>query len=334
LSRHGPSRIFSARIIERQAPFEPHGIESGKKERMRILAEGLQFPEGPVALGDGSVLLVEMRAGLVVRISPDGERHVVADCGGGPNGAAIGPDGALYVCDNGGSAYVPGRFTSTGPAADYEGGSIRRFDLRTGEHTLLYTHCDGHRLSSPNDLVFDAHGGFYFTDFGKKHARLRDYGGVYYALPDGSRIVEVAYPLLSPNGIGLSPDARVLYVAETETARLWAFDIVEPGVVRKHLFPSPHGGRIVCGLPGFQRFDSLALEAGGNICVATLITGAVSVIAPDGALLRQLVFPDSYVTNLCFGGPDMQTAYVTLSGTGQLVSLPWPEPGLRLHFNA
>lgn len=108
---------------------------------MRILAEGLQFPEGPVALADGSVLLVEMRAGLVVRISPDGERHVVADCGGGPNGAAIGPDGALYVCDNGGSAYVPGRFTSTGPAADYEGGSIRRFDLHTGEHTLLYTHC-------------------------------------------------------------------------------------------------------------------------------------------------------------------------------------------------
>jgi gluconolactonase len=201
---------------------------------MKILAEGLQFPEGPVALGDGSVVLVEMRAGRIVRVAPDGQMRTVSDCGGGPNGAAIGPDGALYVCDNGGSAYVPGRFTSTGPAPGYEGGSIRRVDLAGGSITTLYTHCGEHRLSSPNDLVFDAHGGFYFTDFGKKHARARDSGGVYYALPDGSRIVEVAYGLLSPNGIGLSPDNRVLYVAETETARLWAFDIVAPGVADKH----------------------------------------------------------------------------------------------------
>ena len=71
MSRHGPSRIFSARIIERQAFFEPHGSESGTKKRMRILAEGLQFPEGPVALADGSVLLVEMRAGPVEVKRPD-----------------------------------------------------------------------------------------------------------------------------------------------------------------------------------------------------------------------------------------------------------------------
>jgi gluconolactonase len=301
---------------------------------MKILAEGLQFPEGPVALGDGSVVLVEMRAGRIVRVAPDGQMRTVSDCGGGPNGAAIGPDGALYVCDNGGSAYVPGRFTSTGPAPGYEGGSIRRVDLAGGGVTTLYTHCGEHRLSSPNDLVFDAQGGFYFTDFGKKHARARDSGGVYYALPDGSRIVEVAYGLLSPNGIGLSPDNRVLYVAETETARLWAFDIVEPGVADKHPFPSPHGGRLVCGLPGFQRFDSLAVQANGHVCIATLVTGAISVIAPTGELVRQQVFPDIYVTNICFGGPDLKTAYLTLSATGQLVSLPWPEPGLRLRFNA
>jgi len=301
---------------------------------MKILADGLQFPEGPVALCDGSVVLVEMRAGRIIRVMPDGRIDTVTDCGGGPNGAAIGPDGALYVCDNGGSAYVPGSFTSIGPAPDYTGGSILRVDLASGSSRQLYTHCDGHRLSSPNDIVFDAQGGFYFTDFGKKHTRARDSGGVYYALPDGSHIVEVAYSLLSPNGIGLSPDGRVLYVAETETARLWAFDIVEPGVVRKHPFPSPHGGRLVCGLGGFQRFDSLALDAEGRICVATLVTGAISVIAPSGELLRQQTFPDIYVTNICFGGPDLKTAYVTLSATGQLVSLPWPEAGLRLHFNA
>ena len=304
------------------------------RQSMDILAEGLQFPEGPVALADGSVLLVEMRAGRIARVAPDGRIHTPCDCGGGPNGAAVGPDGALYVCDNGGSAYAPGRFTSTGPAPDYQGGSIRRIDLATGEAATLYTHCGEHRLSSPNDLVFDAQGGFYFTDFGKKHARSRDSGSVYYALPDGSHIAEVAHPLLSPNGIGLSPDGRALYVAETETARLWAFDIIEPGVVHKHPFPSPHGGRLVCGLPGFQRFDSLAVQANGQVCVATLVTGAISVIAPSGELLRQQLFPDVYVTNLCFGGPGLGTAYLTLSATGRLVSLPWPEPGLRLHFNA
>ncbi|MDN8618178.1 SMP-30/gluconolactonase/LRE family protein [Variovorax ginsengisoli] len=301
---------------------------------MKILAEGLQFPEGPVALVDGSVVLVEMRAGRIIRVTPEGRVEQVADCGGGPNGAAIGPDGALYVCDNGGSAYAPGRFTSIGPAPGYQGGSIRRFDLATGDGRVLYTHCDGHRLSSPNDLVFDAQGGFYFTDFGKKHARSRDNGGLYYALPDGSRIVEVAYPLLAANGVGLSPDGATVYVAETETARLWAFDLVEAGCIRKHPFPSPHGGRLVCGLPGFQRFDSLALDAGGQICVATLITGAISVIAPSGELRSQVAFPDTYVTNICFGGPDLKTAFVTLSGAGQLVSLPWPHSGPRLHFNA
>jgi len=309
---------------------------------MKIMAEGLLFPEGPVALADGSVLVVEMRAGTVTRVAQDGSTQIVSHCRGGPNGAAIGPDGALYLCDNGGSAYIEGRFNSTGPASDYAGGSIRRIILglaasganNSGNAEVLYSHCDGHRLSSPNDIVFDARGGFYFTDFGKKYARSRDSGGVYYALPDGSRIVEVAYPLLSPNGIGLSPDDAVLYVAETETARLWAFDIIEPGVVKKDPFPSPHGGRLICGLPGFQRFDSLALEAEGSICIATLITGAVTVIAPSGELLRQQTFPDIYVTNICFGGDDMKTAYVTLSATGQLVSLPWPEPGLRLHFNA
>lgn len=303
-------------------------------DKETILATGLLFPEGPVALSDGSILFVEIRAGKISRLGVDGQLRVVVACGGGPNGAAIGPDGALYVCNNGGSAYAPGHFVATGPAPDYEGGSIQRVDLASGTTTVLYTHCNGHRLSAPNDLVFDAAGGFYFTDFGKKHARSRDHGGVYYALPDGSRITELAYPVQAPNGIGLSPDGSVLYVAETETSRLWAFDVVAPGTIHKLPFPSPHGGRLVCGLPGFQRFDSLALEANGNICVATLITGQVCVISPSGALLRTVQFPDRYVTNLCFGGPDLRTAYVTLSETGRLASMPWPEAGLALQFNA
>ena len=299
---------------------------------LQVLARGLRFPEGPVAMPDGAVVLVEIARGTLTRIAPDGAASVLARPGGGPNGLAIGPDGAFYLCNNGGFLWddAPGLLRPVGTPGDYSGGRIERVDPATGAVSLLYESCNGHKLRGPNDIVFDAHGGFYFTDLGKTRPRDRDHGGVYYARADGSRIVEIAHPVLTPNGIGLSPDGRTLYVAETETARLWAFDIAEPGVVDKRPFPSPHGGRLVCGLPGYQRFDSLAVDELGNICVATLISGQITSIRPDGTVLRQVPMPDPYTTNICFGGPDLHTAYITLSGSGQLVAMRWPEPGLRL----
>lgn len=302
----------------------------------RVLATGLRFPEGPVAMQDGSIVLVEIERQTITRIRPDGSAEVVAHTGGGPNGLAVGPDGAFYVCNNGGFQWrlEMNLLRPAGPASDYTGGSIQRVDPQTGTVTTLYDRCGTHKLLGPNDIVFDGQGGFYFTDLGKARHRDRDWGGVYYALADGSKIVEVIHPVLTPNGIGLSPDGATLYVAETETARLWAFDIIAPGVVAKQGFPSPHGGRLMAGLGGFQRFDSLAVDAAGNICVATLVNGSVSVIAPSGALLRQIPMPDLFCTNICFGGPDLRTAYLTLSGTGQLVAMDWDGPGLRLAHEA
>ena len=299
-----------------------------------IVAEGIRFPEGPVVLPDGAVALVETEAGRVSRVDASGTLTVIAETGGGPNGIAIGPDGALYVCNNGGCTWhnEPGLHRPAGISDDWNGGSIQRIDPVTGAVTTLYTECGGNRLSGPNDIVFDRHGGFYFTDTGRAHSRARDDGGLYYALPDGSRIVEVAYPILTANGVGLSPDETVVYVAETETSRLWAFDIVSPGVVRKYPFPSHHGGRLVCGLPGYQRFDSLAVAASGNISVATLVTGFVHTISPSGELVHSLDTGDKFTTNICFWGADMRTAYITLSGTKRLGRTQWFEPGLKLNF--
>lgn len=285
-------------------------------------------------MSDGSVLVAEIRSGKIRRVRPDGVVETVADCGGGPNGLALGPDGALYVCNNGGNTYLPDHFAAIGPARDYAGGSIQRVDLSTGEVTTLYTHCGEHRLSSPNDLVFDRQGGFYFTDFGKKHARHRDHGGLYYARPDGSEIIELAYPVAAPNGVGLSADETELYIAETECSRVWAFNLTAPGVIKKHTGPTPHGGRLLCTVPGYQRLDSLAVDAEGNICIGTLITGQITVVSPKGGVVRSVPMPDTHVTNLCFGGPGLRTAYVTLSGKGQLVSVPWPVSGLKLNFSA
>ena len=79
----------------------------------------------------------------------------------------------------------------------------------------------------------------------------------------------------------------------------------------------------------------MAVDALGNILVATLLHGGISVVSPDGRLCSHVPLPDPYVTNLCFGGPDLRTLYVTLSGTGRLLAIDdWPVPGLKLHFNA
>lgn len=305
-------------------PFAPHEPR----------ADGLGFPEGPVALPDGSVLLVEIERQQVTRVMPDGEQVCAARIGGGPNGLAVGPDGAIYICNNGGFEWLRtlGLLRPGGQAADYQGGSIQRLDLPSGRVDTLYTACRGEPLHGPNDLVFDRQGGFYFTCNGKRREREIDRGGVYYAQPDGSAIREVIFPLPFPNGIGLSPDETGLYVAETETGRLWRWTLRAPGEVDLRPYPSPSGGHYVWGSSTYQRLDSLKVEADGRICVGTLIRGGLSSVRPDGSGEEFLALPDRSVTNLCFGGDDMRTVHATLSTTGRLVRLRWPRPGLKLNF--
>ena len=310
-------------------------------DNAHIVAEGLRFPEGPVALPDGSVVVVEIEAGRVTRVAADGTKTVVAETGGGPNGAALGPDGKLYVCNDGGFAFTDlgglllpfGQHGVTQPD-NYVGGSIQRVDLDTGDVDTLYTECDGHPLKGPNDIVFDADGGFWFTDHGKVREREEDRGAVYYAAIDGSSISEVLFPLHAPNGVGLSPEGDRLYVAETHAGRLWGWEVTAPGQVAKAA-PFGAGGTLVAGLPGYQLFDSLAVEEGGNVCVATLVVGGISVISPEGEV-DYVPLPDQYaeplLTNICFAGSDRRTAYITLSGTGRLLACDWPRPGLALAF--
>jgi gluconolactonase len=302
---------------------------------LREITTGLRFPEGPVYMPDGSVIVVEIAAGRLTRVAPDGTKSTVAETGGGPNGAALGPDGLIYVCNNGGFDWYEDPqygLRPIGQAADYSGGRIERVDPRTGRVETLYTHCDGHPLKGPNDLVFDAHGGFYFTDLGKTRARDLDRGGVYYAKADGSHIRQIAYPTIYANGCGLSPDGKTLYFVETESARLWAMTITAPGEVERLPWPSPHGARLIAGVGGYQRFDSMAVDSAGNVCIATLINGGITVVSPDGRSVRHIPMPDVYTTNICFGGPELRTAYVTLSGSGRLVAFEWERPGLALNY--
>ena len=297
-----------------------------------VMTQGLAFPEGPVALSDGAVLVVEIQRGTLTRVAEDGTQSIVAELGGGPNGAALGPDGHCYICNNGGFEWHKGRDGRVFPGeqpANYTGGRIERVDLKTGAVETLYEACNGERLKGPNDLVFDQTGGFWFTDHGKTSPRIRDRTGVFYAAADGSRIEEVIFPMEAPNGIGLSPDEKTLYVAETPTGRLWAYAIASPGALDVDV---PR--RMLAQRPDFHMFDSLAVDASGNVCVATLITGGITSHSPDGSAVEFFAMPDVLTTNIAFGGEDLQTAYITLSSTGKLIKATWPTPGLRLNFQA
>jgi gluconolactonase len=134
-----------------------------------------------------------------------------------------------------------------------------------------------------------------------------------------------------PNGIGLSPDERTLYVAETPTGRLWAYDVQAPGQVAN--------GRVIGTVPGAPPFgyalcDSMCVDAEGNVIVATILNGGLTIFSPDGGQVGHVPCPDLLTTNACFG-PDMASLYVTLSSTGRLgVFDAWPTTGLRLNFAA
>ena len=296
-----------------------------------IVAEGLRFPEGPVWMEDGSIILTEIAAGRVTRISPDGAKTTVAEPGGGPNGLAVGPDGSLYCCNNGGFEWteqdgmlIPGRI-----ADDYPGGRIERIDIASGRVEKVYESFEGHPLSGPNDLVFEEGGSFWFTDLGKVRADAHDHGGLYWAKADGSELKQAAYGP-NMNGVGLSPDGKTVYAALTNERQLLAMPITGQGEIEKPAFAG-FPGRVAHGWAGRTLLDSLAVEANGNVCVATLLeTPGIASIDPASGEATQYDFPDLLTTNICFGGEDMQDAWVCLSTTGRLAKVRWPRPGLRL----
>jgi gluconolactonase len=304
----------------------------GEAPQARELATGLEFPEGPVVLADGSFLVVEIHRGTLTRVPPGGGTpEVVAELGGGPNGAAIGPDGAAYVVNNGGFVWsefggmtIPFDLeTMSNEPPDFTGGWVDRVDLATGEHSVLYRECDGLDFRGPNDIVFDTTGGFWFTDFGKTRPRDADRGSLYYAQADGPSIAVAARGLYGPNGVGLSPDGMRVYVSESFSGRLLAWDLTGPGQVHSPM------ATVVEATKG--HFDSLAVEADGAIVVAAIGQG-LCVVQADGSGHEYVAMPDRFTTNVAFGGDDRRTAFVTLSGSGRLVAVDWPRPGLELAF--
>jgi gluconolactonase len=324
--------------------------------RFEVVATGLEYPEGPIACADGSVLLVEVKGGRLTRVQPDGTKVTVATTGGSPNGAAYGPDGRVYVCNSGGFTWIPvGPLWVTGfQPPDYEGGSIQRVDVATGAVETLYTGFATSDpvtkqpvtlpLKGPDDLVFDAQGGLWFTDWGKSRPRDRDVTGVYYVPADGSQVREAIFPLNAPNGIALSPDGKRLYVAETYARRVLYWNLSGAGLVAPNPRTLDGSYLLTAAIPGQGILDSMKVDAEGNVWAATMLpngadprsNGGLTVVSPGGEVLQFVEIavgsPTPLPSNLCFGGQDRRTVFVTCGGSGMLVKARVSVPGLALNF--
>lgn len=294
-----------------------------------VIATGLRFPEGPVALSGGDVLVSEIRDGAIARVTPNGAVTRVAHPGGEPAGLAIGPDGALYVCNTGGpiewgehnGTTYPGE-----PTAAWQPGCIQRIDLANMAVTTAFPPAGDVAFRSPNDLVFHAGGRLWFTDHGIRRARWSDRTGVWTVDPGSKNAREAVFPLDAPNGIALSPDERRLFVVETHRRRVWAWELDDSGDLVEGRRPN-----LVASIGGKQLLDSMAVDAEGYLIVGTVGDGGLTVVAPDG-LVTKVPLDDPFVTNVCFGGPDDTTLYITCSGQGRLLAMRWPRPGLRPAF--
>jgi gluconolactonase len=342
-----PSAIFDASTLE-------------------VVCQGLGFSEGPIAMPDGTILLVDIKKQSLFRIRQDGTQELVAKVPGGPNGAAIGPDGRVYICNNGGFEWTEmplpsGQIIMVGEhqADDYNGGSVQALDLGSGTLETIYTDCEistvmsglGPRtpkelplpssLRGPDDLVFDAAGGFWIADFGKSRPRDKDTTGVYYARADGSYIRERIFPLDGPNGIALSPGGDRLYVSLTFRRQLLYWELDGPGSIRPN--PATIDGAYVlnAAMPG--DLDSIKVDEQGNLYALTILrkntpfcNGGVTVVSPKGEIIEffEIALPGKCVpmpSNLCWGGPDRMTAYITCGASDMLVKVRTSIPGLRPH---
>ncbi|MCC4233094.1 MULTISPECIES: SMP-30/gluconolactonase/LRE family protein [Sphingobium] len=302
---------------------------------MTVFASGLLMPEGPIAQPDGGLILVEVLGGRLSRLGPDGVRSTIADLGGGPNGAAIGPDGRIYVCNNGGfdKLILPdGSLMPIEAPLDTPPGAIQVVDPASGAFETLYASTEATPFWGPNDLVFDETGGFWFTDFGRDRGAARMRGGLYYAKADGSDIRLVAGPLDGANGVGLSPDGRTLYVALTYEAHLLRYRLSAPGIIDTTASPTPDGHSIVGRAGPGQFLDSLAVDSAGHICCASPGQGAILIFPPEGGTPQQIETGDFLTTNICFGGKDGRVAFVTLGSSGKVICIDWDAPGLPLAF--
>lgn len=282
------------------------------------------FYEGPAVDADGNVYFSDITSNRILKMDSSGVVSVFREDSGRANGNAFDAQGRLVSCEGFG----------LGP-----GGRRRvvRTDLKTNEVTVLAERYDGKRYNSPNDVCVDAQGRIWFTDprYGDREGMELDVEGVYRIDPDGRVTRVLGQPdVEKPNGIAVSPDGKVLYVADSNDAvggnrKVWGFDVSETGALRNR--------RLICDFRQGRGADGIRVDMQGNVWMAagirtprapgevTAVPQGIYVATPTGKLLGCIPIPEDYVTNLAFGGPERKTLYVT-AGTS-IYKVPVSGPG-------
>ena len=252
-----------------------------------VLVAGLRFPEGPVFASDGTLWWVEIEGGGLGWLR--GAERGFVPTGGPHNGAAIEPDGAIWLCDQGTCA-------------------IRRLDPKTGTTDVVISQIDGVPLGKPNDLAFDNAGNLVFTC--PNDARTEPNGYVCCLDGDG-RLHRVATGLFFPNGLAFLSHGR-LVIAETYRHRLW-IGTWDAGF-RRWLDPSPW---VEVGGPIGP--DGMALGPDGHLYVAVFGQGRIVGIDTDGRVNVSLTMDGSRPTNCCFDPRRPNRLIVTEAERGELL---------------
>ena len=253
--------------------------------KLEKLAEGFKFTEGPAADAKGNVYFTDQPNDRILKWSTDGKLTEFMKPCGRSNGLCFGPDGKLWAC------------------AD-EKNELWAIDVATKKHTVVVKDHKGKLLNGPNDVWVRPDGGLYFTDpFYKRDYWTRgpneqDTEGVYFVAPDGKGMIRVIDDLKQPNGIIGTPDGKTLYVADIGGRKTYSYTIRKDGTLAdKKLF---------CEMGS----DGMTIDEKGNI----YLTGrGVTVFDRAGKKVSQIDVPEGWTANVCFGGADMKTLFITAS---------------------
>jgi gluconolactonase len=248
--------------------------------KVERLATGFAFTEGPVWSPEGFLLFSDVPNNEIVRFVPGKGHDVFRAESNGANGNTFDSKGRLYTCES-------------------RTRRVTRTDKK-GRIEILADKWEGKRLNAPNDIVVRKDGHVYFTDpaFGRQaDERELDFYGVYHITPKGEMEL-VTKPAGRPNGIAISPDGKILYVANSDDRNLRAYDLDRNGNASNERV-------LIFGIDGVP--DGIAVDKNGNIYITAR---GVAVYSPQGKLLTTIEMAET-PANCVFGDPDLRTLYIT-----------------------
>jgi len=253
--------------------------------KVERLAGDFKFTEGPAVDADGNVYFTDQPNDRIVKWGTDGKQTTFLQPSGRSNGLCFDAKGQLWAC------------------AD-EKNELWVIDPATGKHTVVVKDYQGKLLNGPNDVWVRPDGGVYFTDpfykrdYWKRGGKEQDTAGVYFLSPDRKTLTRVAADFQQPNGLVGTADGKSLYVADISAKKTYAYDVQDDGALKNK--------RKFCD----QGSDGMTLDAEGNV----YLTGrGVLVFDKAGQQIETIAVPESWTANVCIGGKDRQTLYITAS---------------------